>query len=116
MSISILPGKPAFLALEPGETLVVTADALSSGLVRRVTQSGGNRTGLNEQTVQASGTRIFGPFPTVRHYSIETALGALVYDVTVHQFGRSVLFANVEGFTGSRTLRQGDNGKLLRCD
>lgn len=109
-------GPAVFIAPAIGETLTVTASATSSGLVRRVLNSGGNRSGAQITDIPAGGTRIFGPFPTERHYSIECAVGSLTYSITKDEFGRSVLLGNVEGFTGARTLIDQDNGKILRCD
>lgn len=113
---TILQGKPYILGLDPGEMLTVTADALSSGLVRRVSSSGNNLSGYQINNVAASSKVMCGPFPTVRQYSIECAAGSLVYTMTKSDYGYSVLLGNVEAFTGNRILSQNDNGKLLRCD
>jgi hypothetical protein len=107
---------PATVILEVGDVLTVTADALSSGLVRRNSQPGVQRTGPQSKPVPSANSRAFGPFPTVRHYSIEPAAGTLSYVVGRGDYDYSTLLGNVEGFTGSITLEPEDNGKLLRCD
>lgn len=109
-------GMPTTIALEPGETLMVVADANSSGQVRRISQPGGALVGSQVQSVPASATIRNGTFPTVRHYSIECAAGFLTYTVSRDAFGFAAEKGNVEGFTGARTLRSEDNGKVLRCD
>lgn len=103
------------ITLQPGETLTVTADANSSGLVRRHAPSG-QLTGAQIQTVPASSSRVFGTFPTPRHYSIEASVGFLTYIVEQDECGYATQKVNVEVFTGDRTLRSEDNGKVLRCD
>ena len=99
-----------------GETLTVTADAFSSGLVKRMGEPGVQLMGVQQTAIPASGTRIIGPFPLVQFYSIECAAGSLTYVISTDEFGYSVLKGNVEGFTGSFTLKDYDNGKLFRCD
>lgn len=110
-------GSPTTVTLEVGETMRVVADANSNGIVRRSgDRAGFQRSGVQQQSIPAGATRIFGPFPSIRHYSIEVAVGSLTYTSTIDDFAYSTIFANVEGFSGNRTLMDGDNGKLLRCD
>lgn len=106
------------VTLQPGETLTVIADANSSGIVRRMTDdgSGAALVGAQIQTVPASNTRIFGTFAALRHYSIEATTGFLTYTSTILAHSYATGRGNVEGFTGARTLRAEDNGKILRSD
>lgn len=106
------------LTLYPGDTLTVSADANSSGIVRRMRDdvTGGALVGSQIQTIPASSARIFGTFSAIRHYSIEVTAGSLTYNVVQHEHGYATQRGNVETFTGARTLRSDDNGKLLRCD
>lgn len=109
-------GPATFLALDVGETVTITANSTSSGLVRRVMPDGGNLPGAQLSNVLPGGSVIFGPFPTVRHFSIECVVGSLTYTLSKDEFGRSALLGNIEGFTGNRTLIAQDNGKIFRCD
>lgn len=106
------------LRLQPGDTLTVSADANSSGLVRRMRGDGAadSLTGSQIQTVPSASSRIFGTFPTLRNYQIEPSVGTLTYIVTQLNHDYATQRLNVEAFTGARTLRFEDNGKALRCD
>jgi hypothetical protein len=110
-------GSPVHLTLQTGDVLTVSADLISHGLVRRVSDSPDQQLqGRHEQDVPAGSTRAFGPFPAARRYSLETAVGTLDYSAAVFDIAFSTLRGNVEGFTGDLILKADDNGKLLRCD
>jgi hypothetical protein len=114
---SVNQGAPVTITLQAGETLRVVSDANSNGLVRRLGDKAGfQRSGSQEQSVPASSTRVFGPATSARRYSIEVAVGSLTYTTSVEDLPYSNLLGNIEGFTGSKTLRAEDNGKFLRCD
>lgn len=105
------------IQLQPGEVLTVTADAVSSGTLRRRSDSHGVQlSGANSQPIVASGKRVVGPFGTVRRYTIEVSAGSLTYTIGAKDLTFSTFRGNVEGFTGNRTLVADDNGKILRCD
>lgn len=114
---TVAQGSPVRITLDPGMTMIVTADAQSSGLVRRSGSPGSALSaGSLIQNIAASGKSIFGPFGTPHHYTLEPAAGKLTYTLSVDDFPHSVMLQNVEAFTGNRTLRDEDNGKFLRCD
>ena len=98
--------------LDAGDTLSVTADATSSGLIRRT----GNVQNNQVTPVESSSTRQLGPYPFVRSYDIEVAAGHLTYDIIQHEYGFETELLNVELFTTNRTLTPNDNGKTLRCE
>ena len=103
--------------LQAGLTLkVLSADVFSSGLVRRTSPQGANLTGNRITNVPTNTTKIIGPFPTDRMYSIEVASGKLSYFLTKEAYDFATQMGNVEGFTGSFTLKTEDNGKVFRCD
>lgn len=108
--------RPQIVVLEAGQTLVVTTDALSSGLIRRIGRSGGNLGGYQVTNVPISSSRIFGPYPTLRHFSLEVAAGLFTYVISFHDYGYAVELGNVEAFTGNRRVMSGDNGKVFRCE
>lgn len=114
---NVQAGRSEPVQLQPGEVLIVTADAVSSGTLRRRADSHGVQLqGANAQSIVAGGKRIVGPFGTVRRYTIEAATGVLAYTVSAKDLTYSTFKGNVEGFTGNRTLTADDNGKILRCD
>lgn len=113
---TVSAGQKLDVTLQVGETLRVVAGAVSSGLVRRLGMPGDQRQGPQNTDVPVSGTRQFGPFPTIRRYSIECAVGALTYTAAIDDLPTATHLGNIEGFSGARTLRSEDNGKIFRCD
>jgi hypothetical protein len=103
-------------ALEPHQTMTVTTDANSSGVIRRIASDGSAWSPPESIAILAGTTLKLGTFPTVRNYRIEASAGSLTYSLGIGDMDYSTLLGNVEGFTGSRTLTAADNGKLLRCD
>lgn len=70
--------------LPAGFVLTVTADASSSGTVRRWPDSGSS-TNYSPQAIAASGTVVLGPFNTARNYEILSSAGQLTYTQAVDE-------------------------------
>lgn len=70
-------GSPSTLALYAGETLTVTADAISSGAVVYVGQPGSEPG--SPVPVAAGTTVLIGPYVGTRHYRIAANAGSLSY-------------------------------------
>lgn len=68
-------------ALPAGQTLVVTADALSSGSIVRLSDASGASDPFPPIAIVASSTLSFGPFVTPRRYAINSDSGNLSYAV-----------------------------------
>jgi len=64
--------------LPAGRVLTITADAASSGSVRRLAESG-SATQYAAAEIAASSTTVVGPFGTNRNYEILSATGVLTY-------------------------------------
>jgi hypothetical protein len=70
------------LFLNAGQTLTVTADANSSGIVYRQPASAGG-TRFAPVALGPSDTLVLGPFAQYRQYSIDSTAGEMTYAVTV---------------------------------
>lgn len=68
-------------ALPAGQTLVVTADAFSSGSIIRLSDAAGASDPFAPVAIGVSSVLSFGPFPTPRRYAINSDTGALAYVV-----------------------------------
>jgi hypothetical protein len=109
-------GQPVEITVNSGLTLTVTTDVNSSGLVRRVGEPGNQLLGNNVQNVPASGKAIVGAYGNARYYRLEVTAGFFTYQIAQDDSPPCTLKGNVEAFTGNRTLKDDDNGKVLRCD
>ena len=67
--------------LPAGRVLTITADAASSGSVRRLPASG-SPTQFAAAAITASSTTVIGPFSTNRNYEVLSATGVLTYAIT----------------------------------
>jgi hypothetical protein len=114
---TILVGQSYPVELISGLTLVVTAAASSTGRIKRHSNSVGSP--LVQDwflSIPAGETRQFGPFPTIRRYTVECQTGSISYDVVKLDNDLATQFGNLQKFTGNLTLSPEDNGKLLRCE
>jgi hypothetical protein len=114
-----LQGSPASLVLPVGYVLTVTADAVSNGRIGRLGDQPGARvpdTPSEFAAVAAGATALVGPFPYITRHTVEALAGSLSYAVASSPFGYSMLLGAMRSFTGARTLRAEDNGRVLRCD
>lgn len=115
----VISGQAAIVSLEAGFTLSVSSgDVYSTGLVRRVSMSGGNITGNRISNIIANSSLSFGPFPTDRTYSIEAigAGGKLSYVAAKPSYDYATQRGNIEPFVGSFAIKNEDMGKVFRCD
>jgi hypothetical protein len=67
--------------LRAGRVLTITADAASSGSVRRLAPSGSS-TQYAAKTIASSSTTIVGPFTNDRNYEILSETGLLTFAIT----------------------------------
>lgn len=70
--------QPTRNELPAGRVLTITADAASTGSVRRLAPSG-SATQYAAADISASSTTVIGPFSTTRNYEILSASGELTY-------------------------------------
>jgi len=76
--------------LPPGQVLIVTADAQSSGIIRRKSDTlGVQLIGANTKAIAPSSQIMIGPFPKLRHYNIEVSAGTLTYIVDYPDFANN---------------------------
>ena len=66
--------------LQPGQTLTLTTDAVSSGSVVRLADSAGGEP-FAPVAIAASGSLVLGPFTKTRRYSIVSDNGAIAAEV-----------------------------------
>jgi hypothetical protein len=112
-------GHSETITLAAGYTLTIASQSLyASGIVRRIGPNLETFPGNQITNIPANTSKSFGPFPRDREYSIEAAgTGyALSYDIERAPFDNATQIGNIEGFTGSFTLKNEDMGKVFRCD
>lgn len=84
MTDTVSQGSPSTITLPPGQTLTVTADAVSSGNVWPFAERLGDTAGGS--AVAASATVTLGPFATVKRYQVEAVSGNLTYSTAAVDF------------------------------
>lgn len=100
MNMAPVPvGERRTMTLNAGETLTLTTDAQSSGVLFRMPDSGGgpgsgHYGSISNQAISASGSLLVGPFNRLRKYLIETKFGSITYSADVLE-GRAVSSAEV---------------------
>lgn len=82
---TVSQGNFGVVTLLPGQTLIVTADAASSGLVRfagsRGADAGAAASATSDVVTISNASRVFGPFFVERRYRLEPAAGSFTYFV-----------------------------------
>jgi hypothetical protein len=71
--------------LPAGYVLTVTADANSTGTVRRVPDSGDTTTNYPTLAVVASSTRVVGSFAVAQQYEVLSTLGEVTWTLTLDE-------------------------------
>lgn len=71
------------VTLPAGQKLTVTADAVGTGTVRRIPDSG-STTNYTAFSIAAGTTNVFGPYANERRFDILTTTGALTYTIGIN--------------------------------
>lgn len=113
----ILGGQSQSVILEAGYALKVSAASQwTSARLRRPEIT--TLTGDGVWTVPLGASKQFGPFPKPVQFIVDAVGGGdkVTYDIFKAPFNAATEVGNIEGFTGSFTLKNEDNGKVFRCD
>lgn len=75
-------------------------------------------TGDGVWNIPLGSSKIFGPFPTVRQYTVDAVGGGdkITYEIYKASYNAATEIGNIESFTGSFRLKNEDNGKVFRCE
>lgn len=75
-------------------------------------------TGDGVWNIPLGSLKIFGPFPTVRQYTLDAigAGGKITYEIYKAPYKTATEIGNIESVTGSFRLKNEDNGKVFRCE
>ncbi|MFT4121070.1 hypothetical protein [Bradyrhizobium sp.] len=117
MQKTVLGEQSQSVTLEAGYTLKISAASeWTSGRLRLPEIR--TLTGKGVWNIPLGSSKTFGPFPTVRRYTLD-ALGAggkISYEIYKAPYDIATQVGNIESFSASFALQNEDNGKVFRCD
>lgn len=115
MATDIYANDSDTLTLPPGQVLTVVADAFGAGIIRRINPNS-QLSGARQTSIAANGTKSFGPFASVRTYSIECSRGKLSVDQGKSDYRPAREIGAIETFSASFTLQADMMGTVFRND